>query len=64
MISVSTMSRTEAQWAHFALDRQLPPEMGYEIYLGGRRFAGRETRPSAAMADAPVPPPAEFRGNR
>lgn len=46
MITVATVSQAEAQVADRALHDAVPPEMGYEVYLLGKLFAGRQ--PAAA----------------
>jgi hypothetical protein len=46
VITVSTMSETEATAAARALGEALPPAMGYEVYLRGQLRAGRETDPA------------------
>ena len=51
MIIVSTMSEPEALAATNALDAGLPPETGFEVYLKGSRFYGRDTKPAIAAED-------------
>ena len=48
MIIVSTMSEPEALAAANALNEALADHLGFEVYLRGSRFYGRETRPAIA----------------
>jgi hypothetical protein len=66
MITVSTTSQAEGQFAEHALAGGLPPSVGYSVYVNGNLLSEREGRPVHPAADPddmewPAPEP-EVRG--
>lgn len=56
MLTVSTVSPSEADVAASVLGASVPHHIGYEVYLRGRLFASRQPMAQPMPDDWPDPP--------